>query len=64
MKKFLQLLLALAFLATSGTVANAQCTNTSQYGSATVNTSGVIVTISSCSYAGEFSPIFGAVAGQ
>jgi hypothetical protein len=40
------------------------CTNTSSYGSATINTSGTLVTISTCSYAGEYSTISGAVAGQ
>ncbi len=40
------------------------CTNTSSFGSATINTSGTVVTISSCSYAGEYSTINGAAAGQ
>src|SRR5690349_138021 len=43
---------------------NAQCTNTSSFGSATINTSGAIVTISTCSFAGEYSTISGAVSGQ
>lgn len=40
------------------------CNNASSYGSATVNTAGALVTISTCSYAGEYSTISGAVAGQ
>ncbi|MBK9012905.1 MAG: T9SS type A sorting domain-containing protein [Saprospiraceae bacterium] len=40
------------------------CTNTSQYGSATINPNGAMVTISTCSYAGEYSVVNGAVAGQ
>jgi len=40
------------------------CTNTTSFGSATINTSGTLVTISSCSYAGEYSTISGAAAGQ
>ncbi len=42
----------------------AQCLNTSQFGSASINTSGTVVTISTCSFDGEFSPISGAVSGQ
>lgn len=41
-----------------------QCTNTSSFGSASINPNGSVVTISTCSFAGEFSTISGAVAGQ
>lgn len=40
------------------------CNNTTSSGSATINTNGSVVTISSCSFAGEYSTINGAVAGQ
>ncbi len=40
------------------------CTNTSSFGSAVISTAGNIVTISTCSFAGEYSTISGAVAGQ
>lgn len=42
------------------------CTNTSQFPSnaTAINTSGALVTISTCSFAGEYSPVSGAVAGQ
>ena len=42
----------------------AQCLNTSSFGSATINPSGIAATVSTCSFDGEFSPISGAVAGQ
>ncbi|MBC7776878.1 MAG: HYR domain-containing protein [Phycisphaerae bacterium] len=41
-----------------------QCLFTSPFGSATINTAGAIVTISTCSFAGEYSTISGAVSGQ
>ncbi len=44
--------------------ANGQCTNTTSFGSATINTSGTVVTITTCAFAGEYSTINGAVAGQ
>ncbi len=44
--------------------APATCANTSPYGSATINSNGGSVTISTCSYAGEYSTISGAVSGQ
>jgi hypothetical protein len=44
--------------------APATCANTSPYGSATINSNGGAVTISNCSYAGEYSTISGAVSGQ
>jgi hypothetical protein len=40
------------------------CTFTSAFGTATINTAGAIVTISTCSFAGEYSTINGAVNGQ
>ena len=56
-------LTALAFAAGSAP-ASAQCTFGSSFGSATINTSGTVVQISSCSFAGEYSTINGAVSGQ
>jgi hypothetical protein len=44
--------------------ANGQCTNTTSFGTAAINTSGTVVTITTCAYAGEYSTINGAVAGQ
>lgn len=41
-----------------------QCLFSSSFGSATINTSGAVVTISTCSFAGEYSTISGAAAGQ
>jgi len=49
---------------TTPTLASSNCTNTTSFGSAAINTSGAAVTISSCSYAGEYSTVTGAVAGQ
>lgn len=49
---------------TSCSAGPSPCTNTSSYGSATINTAGAVVTISTCSFAGEYSTISGAVAGQ
>ncbi|MEI6411652.1 MAG: HYR domain-containing protein [Bacteroidota bacterium] len=40
------------------------CTNSSSFGSATIDPGGSVVTISSCSFAGEYSTINGAVSGQ
>jgi hypothetical protein len=64
MKKFIQFVLALTFLAGMGTQVMAQCTNSSSFGSATINPSGSATTISTCSWAGEYSTINGAVSGQ
>lgn len=61
MKKLL-FIFSLCFL-TVGSLA-AQCLNTSQFWSATINTAGAVVTVSTCSFDGEFSPISGAVSGQ
>ncbi|MBZ0090004.1 MAG: hypothetical protein K8H90_06470, partial [Thermoanaerobaculia bacterium] len=59
---------ALAVLVLAGTTApaSAQCTNTTQFPSGTIaiNTSGTVVTISTCSFAGEYSVVSGAVNGQ
>jgi len=41
-----------------------QCLYSSPFGSATINTAGAVVTISTCSFAGEYSTISGAVSGQ
>lgn len=41
-----------------------QCTNSSAYGSGTINTAGGLVTISTCSFGGEYSTVSGAVSGQ
>ncbi|MGB3007968.1 MAG: hypothetical protein WBC06_15750, partial [Chitinophagaceae bacterium] len=57
------LLLFTVFLFTGHSVI-AQCTNTSSFGSATINASGISTTISTCSFAGEYSTISGAVSGQ
>jgi len=45
-------------------IPSTDCVNTSLFGSATINPCGVITTISTCSYAGEYSLISGAVSGQ
>jgi hypothetical protein len=42
----------------------AQCTNVELYGSGTINTSGTVVTLQTCNFAGEYSAVSGAVAGQ
>lgn len=61
---FVASLALLCSLVVVAPAAMAQCTNSSQYGSATIATNGSVVTISTCSYAGEYSPIYGAVAGM
>ncbi|MBN8700136.1 MAG: T9SS type A sorting domain-containing protein [Chitinophagales bacterium] len=45
-------------------LAPAGCTNTIANGTATINTSGTVVTISACNFAGDYSTINGAVNGQ
>ncbi len=45
-------------------VPSGDCNNTTSFGSATIATNGTVVQITSCSYAGEYSTISGAVAGQ
>lgn len=64
MKKIYFLLFSLVLL--TGNAALSQCTNTTQFPGATINinTSGTAVTISTCSFAGEYSVIGGAVNGQ
>ena len=64
MKKIYFLLLS--FLLVTGFVASSQCTNTTQFPSATVNINpaGAVVSINTCNFGGEFSVIGGAVAGQ
>src|SRR5205823_5418345 len=42
----------------------APCTNTTAFGTATIDPNGAVVTISTCSFAGDYSTINGAVAGQ
>ena len=61
-KSFMLILFSITFF-TNGLFA--QCTNNSQYGSATLNTLvvNVVTQISSCSYAGEYSPLNNGVAG-
>jgi len=49
---------------TQPSLASSNCTNTTSFGSAAINTSGTAVTISGCSYAGEYSTVTGAVSGQ
>lgn len=62
MKKIYFLLFSVLLI--TGKAAWSQCTNTSSFGSATINASGTAVTISTCSFAGEYSTISGAVNGQ
>jgi subtilisin-like proprotein convertase family protein len=62
MKKLYFLVFSLLLL--TGYAAQSQCTNTSSFGSATINLSGTAVTVSTCSFAGEYSTISGAVNGQ
>jgi hypothetical protein len=48
----------------TGYAAQSQCTFTSAFGTATIPANNSIVTISTCSFAGEYSTINGAVNGQ
>ncbi len=65
MKKIFQLLTVAALLIwMAPSVMSQACNFTSAFGSATVNTAGAVVTISTCSFAGEYSTINGAVSGQ
>lgn len=52
------------FLMMMGQEVLSQCNFASSFGSATINTAGTVVTISTCSFAGEYSTISGAVSGQ
>jgi hypothetical protein len=63
MKKYIQLLVAAAFLVLTGTAAQAQCTFPFAFGSAAI-CGGAQTTISTCSFAGEHSTITGAVNGD
>lgn len=40
------------------------CTNTAAFGSGTIPANNSIVTLTTCAFAGEYSTVFGAVAGQ
>jgi hypothetical protein len=62
MKKLYFLVFSLLLL--TGYSAQSQCTFTSAFGTATIPANNNIVTISTCSFAGEFSTINGAVNGQ
>lgn len=67
MKKLIQYCLALLVMAGFATVATAQpCTNSFEFpsGGVTVNSSGAVTTITSCTWAGDYSPINGVVSGQ
>ena len=56
--------LLFSFLLLTRFIALSQCTNTSAFGTATINAAGTSVTISTCSFAGEYSTINSAVNGQ
>lgn len=62
MKKLYFLLFPILLL--TGYAAQSQCTFTSAFGTATIPANNSIVTISTCSFAGEYSTINGAVNGQ
>ncbi len=62
MKKLYFLVFSLLLL--TGYSAQSQCNFTSAFGTATINPTGTIVTISTCSFGGEYSTINGAVNGQ
>lgn len=62
MKKVYLLLFTL--LTFAGYQAFGQCQNGTAFGSATINPAGTVSTISSCSFAGEYSTLNGAVNGQ
>ena len=55
---------AVIVLAGVTTPAFAQCTFPAGFGGATINPTGAVVTVSTCSFAGEYSTINGAVSGQ
>ncbi len=65
MKTLFQSILLCVSLA-AGIKLSAQCTNSTQWptSSVAINTGGSLVTISTCNYAGEYSVITGAAAGQ
>ena len=64
-KRFLGYIVAFAIMCLNYTISNAQCINSSQYASAVLPgpTATGPVTISSCNYQTEYSPLSGAVAG-
>ena len=62
MKKLYFLLFPILLL--TGYAAQSQCTFASAFATATINPTGAIVTITTCSFAGEYSTINGAVNGQ
>jgi hypothetical protein len=62
MKKLYFFLIPIFLL--TGYSAISQCNFTSSFGSATINPAGAVATISTCSFAGEYSTINGAVNGQ
>lgn len=62
MKKLYFLLVPILLL--TGYAAQSQCNFASAFGTATINPAGAVVTISTCSFAGEYSTINGAVNGQ
>ena len=63
MRKFYFFLLTVIFLSQNFD-AKSQCTFSSSFGSATINPAGTASTISTCSFAGEYSTVSGAVNGQ
>lgn len=56
--------LAFLVLAFISAPASAQCTNPSDFGTATIDPAGSVVTLSTCSFAGEYSTANGATARQ
>jgi len=62
MKKLYALLFPLLLL--TGYAAQSQCTNTFAFGTVAIPANNSIVTISTCSFAGDYSTINGAVNGQ
>lgn len=64
MKRFLNQLLTLVFGTVLAVNINAQCIETSPFGSATVGPCSGAVTISTCNFAGEFAVVSGIVTGR
>jgi hypothetical protein len=64
MKRFLNQLLTLVFGTVLAVNLNAQCIETSTFGSATVGACSGAVTISTCNFAGEFAVVSGVVTGR
>jgi len=63
MRKVTSLLLISALLLISGSL-RAQCEMTSSWGSATVNTEGMVTTISTCNYTSEYSTVSGIIVDE